>query len=200
MLHPTASTGWGTQKRRSGLWQVQVWPGTAFSLDKYVHLNVSTVKPCRFSVQTCLVFQKQANTLVQTLMKCTPHYIRCIKPNETKRPRDWEENRVRHQVEYLGLRENIRVRRAGYAYRRVFKKFLQRSVVKQYDIMQMFCCFKHANRDFCAPGTRSWRGKHGRPGGATSAKESCTSSTPSTWTRTSSSWAKAKCSSKPRSR
>lgn len=26
-------------------------------------------------------------------MKCTPHYIRCIKPNETKRPKDWEESR-----------------------------------------------------------------------------------------------------------
>lgn len=76
-----------------------------------------------------LPLQKQANSLVQTLMKCTPHYIRCIKPNETKRPRDWEENRVRHQVEYLGLRENIRVRRAGYAYRRAFNKFLQRSGV-----------------------------------------------------------------------
>uniref|UniRef100_A0A8C5BH55 Myosin IEb n=1 Tax=Gadus morhua TaxID=8049 RepID=A0A8C5BH55_GADMO len=73
--------------------------------------------------------KKQANNLVQTLMKCTPHYIRCIKPNETKRARDWEESRVRHQVEYLGLRENIRVRRAGYAYRRAFAKFLQRSEV-----------------------------------------------------------------------
>ncbi|XP_030015149.1 myosin IEb [Sphaeramia orbicularis] len=73
--------------------------------------------------------KKQANSLVQTLMKCTPHYIRCIKPNETKRPRDWEDNRVRHQVEYLGLRENIRVRRAGYAYRRVFNKFLQRYAI-----------------------------------------------------------------------
>ncbi|XP_034029626.1 myosin IEb [Thalassophryne amazonica] len=73
--------------------------------------------------------KKQANSLVQTLMKCTPHYIRCIKPNETKRPRDWEENRVRHQVEYLGLRENIRVRRAGYAYRRIFNKFLQRYAI-----------------------------------------------------------------------
>ncbi|CAB1416270.1 unnamed protein product [Pleuronectes platessa] len=73
--------------------------------------------------------KKQANTLVQTLMKCTPHYIRCIKPNETKRPRDWEDVRARHQVEYLGLRENIRVRRAGYAYRRIFKKFLQRYAI-----------------------------------------------------------------------
>uniref|UniRef100_A0A672L5J2 Unconventional myosin-Ie-like n=1 Tax=Sinocyclocheilus grahami TaxID=75366 RepID=A0A672L5J2_SINGR len=34
--------------------------------------------------------KKQANNLVQTLMKCTPHYIRCIKPNETKKPRDWD--------------------------------------------------------------------------------------------------------------
>ncbi|XP_034409880.1 myosin IEb [Cyclopterus lumpus] len=73
--------------------------------------------------------KKQANSLVQTLMKCTPHYIRCIKPNETKRPRDWEDNRARHQVEYLGLRENIRVRRAGYAYRRAFNKFLQRYAI-----------------------------------------------------------------------
>uniref|UniRef100_F6YFX4 Myosin IE, gene 2 n=1 Tax=Xenopus tropicalis TaxID=8364 RepID=F6YFX4_XENTR len=73
--------------------------------------------------------KKQANDLVQTLMKCTPHYIRCIKPNETKKPRDWEDSRVKHQVEYLGLRENIRVRRAGYAYRRVFQKFLHRYAI-----------------------------------------------------------------------
>lgn len=73
--------------------------------------------------------KKQANDLVSTLMKCTPHYIRCIKPNETKKPRDWEESRVKHQVEYLGLKENIRVRRAGYAYRRIFQKFLQRYAI-----------------------------------------------------------------------
>uniref|UniRef100_A0A670XVT9 Myosin IF n=1 Tax=Pseudonaja textilis TaxID=8673 RepID=A0A670XVT9_PSETE len=73
--------------------------------------------------------KKQANDLVNTLMKCTPHYIRCIKPNETKRPRDWEESRVKHQVEYLGLKENIRVRRAGFAYRRIFHKFLQRYAI-----------------------------------------------------------------------
>ncbi|XP_034046089.1 unconventional myosin-Ie isoform X3 [Thalassophryne amazonica] len=73
--------------------------------------------------------KRQANDLVSTLMKCTPHYIRCIKPNETKKPRDWEESRVKHQVEYLGLKENIRVRRAGYAYRRVFRKFLNRYAI-----------------------------------------------------------------------
>ncbi|XP_063220851.1 unconventional myosin-Ie-like [Bacillus rossius redtenbacheri] len=73
--------------------------------------------------------RSQANKLVEELIKCTPHYIRCIKPNETKKPRDWEDQRVRHQVEYLGLKENIRVRRAGFAYRRPFRKFLHRYAI-----------------------------------------------------------------------
>ncbi|KAL1420915.1 hypothetical protein MTO96_004288 [Rhipicephalus appendiculatus] len=73
--------------------------------------------------------KSQANKLVEALMKCTPHYIRCIKPNETKKAHDWEEDRVKHQVEYLGLKENVRVRRAGFAYRRVFDKFLHRYAV-----------------------------------------------------------------------
>ncbi|KAJ7385321.1 Unconventional myosin-Ie [Desmophyllum pertusum] len=71
----------------------------------------------------------QANQLVDKLMKCTPHYIRCIKPNESKKAHDWEGDRVRHQVEYLGLKENIRVRRAGFAYRRPFQKFLDRYAI-----------------------------------------------------------------------
>lgn len=40
----------------------------------------------------------QANQLVDTLTKCFPHYIRCIKPNESKKPHDWEEQMVKHQV------------------------------------------------------------------------------------------------------
>jgi myosin-1 len=59
-------------------------------------------------------------------MKCYPSYIRCIKPNETKSPREIDENRVKHQIKYLGLVENVRVRRAGFAYRREFAKFIQR--------------------------------------------------------------------------
>uniref|UniRef100_A0A1I8HT49 Myosin motor domain-containing protein n=1 Tax=Macrostomum lignano TaxID=282301 RepID=A0A1I8HT49_9PLAT len=69
--------------------------------------------------------RSQANRLVKTLMSCTPHYIRCIKPNETKKPGDFDMERVKHQVMYLGLKENINVRRAGFAYRRPFDKFLK---------------------------------------------------------------------------
>lgn len=54
--------------------------------------------------------KNQSNDLVQTLMKCKPSYVRCIKPNETKRPKDWDAKRVEHQVSYLNLKENIRVR------------------------------------------------------------------------------------------
>ncbi|KAG0725192.1 Unconventional myosin-Ie [Chionoecetes opilio] len=71
----------------------------------------------------------QANELVTTLTKCVPHYIRCIKPNETKKPHDWDSQMAKHQVEYLGLKENIRVKRAGFAYRRPFHKFLQRYAI-----------------------------------------------------------------------
>lgn len=144
--------------------------------------------------------QKQANTLVQTLMKCTPHYIRCIKPNETKKPRDWEENRVRHQVEYLGLRENIRVRRAGYAYRRVFVKFLQRSFRVKHSRTPVNSLPLMLTRFSCSAGTQSWPGRLGLTGGGRSVRGSFICSTLSTWIRTSTSWGKAKFLSKLQSR
>ncbi|KAI8818072.1 amoeboid myosin I-like protein [Fimicolochytrium jonesii] len=71
----------------------------------------------------------QSQELVETLMRCTPSYVRCIKPNETKRAKDWDAKRVEHQVRYLNLKENIRVRRAGYAYRNTFEKFLRRFAI-----------------------------------------------------------------------
>ncbi|KYQ88475.1 myosin IC [Tieghemostelium lacteum] len=68
----------------------------------------------------------QAAELVSTLMKSTPHYIRCLKPNDVKKPNVFEGPRVMHQIKYLGLLDNIKVRRAGFAYRTLFQKFLER--------------------------------------------------------------------------
>ncbi|KAJ8977277.1 hypothetical protein NQ317_006805 [Molorchus minor] len=64
--------------------------------------------------------------LVQNLQSKEPHYIRCIKPNEIKSAAAFDEQRVRHQVCYLGLLENVRVRRAGFAYRQRYDRFLKR--------------------------------------------------------------------------
>ncbi|ORY95452.1 P-loop containing nucleoside triphosphate hydrolase protein [Syncephalastrum racemosum] len=66
------------------------------------------------------------NALVSKLMQCHPAYIRTIKPNDNRSSSEYDQKRVLHQVQYLGLCENIRVRRAGYAYRTTFEKFLER--------------------------------------------------------------------------
>jgi hypothetical protein len=65
-----------------------------------------------------------ANELVDTLMQAQPSYIRTIKPNENKSPKEYNEANVLHQIKYLGLQENVRIRRAGFAYRQAFDKFV----------------------------------------------------------------------------
>jgi myosin-1 len=42
-----------------------------------------------------------------------PFYVRCIKPNDEKSSNLFDQTRVEHQIAYLGLLENVRVRRAG---------------------------------------------------------------------------------------
>lgn len=68
----------------------------------------------------------QSQQLVDTLMRCVPSYVRCIKPNENKRPREFDNQRVLHQVVYLNLKENVKIRRAGFCARYPFDKFLRR--------------------------------------------------------------------------
>ena len=70
--------------------------------------------------------RQSANYLVKRLSACTPHYIRCIKPNDSKTPLSFNAGRVEHQVKYLGLLENVKVKRAGYAYRHFKDVFLRR--------------------------------------------------------------------------
>ncbi|XP_030751648.1 unconventional myosin ID isoform X2 [Sitophilus oryzae] len=72
------------------------------------------------------LFKTSMQELVKTLISKEPHYIRCIKPNEVKSPTNFDYERVKHQVSYLGLIENVRVRRAGFAYRQRYDKFLKR--------------------------------------------------------------------------
>jgi len=71
-------------------------------------------------------FKNSLNELMQLLKSKDPWYIRCIKPHENKRVVQFSNQTVRHQVKYLGLMENLRVRRAGFAYRRDYEYFLAR--------------------------------------------------------------------------
>ncbi|KAM8810443.1 unconventional myosin-Ig [Eudromia elegans] len=71
-------------------------------------------------------FKNSIVALVDNLASKEPYYVRCIKPNDAKRPELFDEERCRHQVSYLGLLENVRVRRAGFAYRQPYERFLLR--------------------------------------------------------------------------
>uniref|UniRef100_A0A8C5LKE2 Myosin IH n=1 Tax=Leptobrachium leishanense TaxID=445787 RepID=A0A8C5LKE2_9ANUR len=71
-------------------------------------------------------FKNSLSCLIEILMSKEPSYIRCIKPNNTKQAGKFDDVVVRHQVKYLGLMEHLRVRRAGFAYRRKYEIFLQR--------------------------------------------------------------------------
>ena len=66
------------------------------------------------------------NELMKILASKEPFYVRCIKPNETKSPVAIDKQRVIHQISYLGLLENVRVRRAGFAFRQDYTRFLMR--------------------------------------------------------------------------
>ncbi|XP_061762485.1 unconventional myosin-Ih [Nerophis ophidion] len=71
-------------------------------------------------------FKSSLLKLTEILMAKDAWYIRCLKSNESKKPGQFDEALIRHQVKYLGLMEHLRVRRAGFAYRRKYEVFLQR--------------------------------------------------------------------------
>lgn len=71
-------------------------------------------------------FKNSLNDLIKILSSKEPSYIRCIKPNDFKMPMQMDDKLISHQVKYLGLMENLRVRRAGFAYRRTYEAFLER--------------------------------------------------------------------------
>ncbi|XP_068745869.1 unconventional myosin-Ib-like isoform X9 [Montipora capricornis] len=71
-------------------------------------------------------FKVSVTELMKNLKSKNPHYIRCIKPNDRKVAGLFDDKLVRHQIRYLGLLENVRVRRAGFAYRQEYDEALQR--------------------------------------------------------------------------
>ncbi|EPY79420.1 unconventional myosin-Ib isoform 2 [Camelus ferus] len=71
-------------------------------------------------------FKASVATLMKNLQTKNPNYIRCIKPNDKKAAHIFNEALVCHQIRYLGLLENVRVRRAGYAFRQAYEPCLER--------------------------------------------------------------------------
>nr|CAB3264156.1 unconventional myosin-Id [Phallusia mammillata] len=94
----------------------EMWPEGA------QHVTEVTKRPLTAGT----LFKTSMIQLVEKLASKEPYYVRCIKPNEMKSPVQFNEDRCNHQVAYLGLLENVRVRRAGFANRQPYARFLQR--------------------------------------------------------------------------
>jgi myosin-1 len=94
----------------------EMFPEGADDINK-VHKNPYTA---------AMGFKMSMAKLVDLLAEKEPFYVRCIKPNPSKSANSFDDKLVDHQVRYLGLMENLRVRRAGYCNRQLYEIFVAR--------------------------------------------------------------------------
>ncbi|KAJ8347804.1 hypothetical protein SKAU_G00263930 [Synaphobranchus kaupii] len=71
-------------------------------------------------------FKRSLELLMRTLSVCQPFFVRCIKPNELKKPMLFDRELCVRQLRYSGMMETIRIRRAGYPIRHTFTEFVDR--------------------------------------------------------------------------
>lgn len=72
------------------------------------------------------IFKASLITLMDTLSITNVHYIRCIKPNEAKRPWEFTPSQVLGQLRACGVLETIRISCAGYPSRWTYEEFAER--------------------------------------------------------------------------
>jgi hypothetical protein len=68
-------------------------------------------------------FSDSLNTLMEKLRATEHHYIRCLKPNQTLKAGDWDNDFMFKQLAYSGTLEVTQIRKAGLNVRRPLKHF-----------------------------------------------------------------------------
>ncbi|UYV60535.1 MYO5B [Cordylochernes scorpioides] len=71
-------------------------------------------------------FRDSLGRLMKTLNDTTPHYVRCIKPNDEKAAFKFDPHRAIQQLRACGVLETVRISAAGYPSRWSYTDFLQR--------------------------------------------------------------------------
>merc|ERR1712048_6846 len=70
--------------------------------------------------------KEQLKSLMTTLMSTSPHFVRCIIPNENKAAGEIDGQLCLHQLRCNGVLEGIRICRKGFPSRMLFNDFKQR--------------------------------------------------------------------------
>ncbi|XP_057563423.1 unconventional myosin-XVI [Hippopotamus amphibius kiboko] len=70
--------------------------------------------------------RKTLTDITGRLQRCTPHFIHCIKPNNSKLPDTFDNFYVSAQLQYIGVLEMVKIIRHGYPVRLSFSDFLSR--------------------------------------------------------------------------
>ncbi|XP_033099808.1 unconventional myosin-XVI-like [Anneissia japonica] len=71
-------------------------------------------------------FKNSLAELILKMSKCSPHFIRCIKPNTSKKADKFIPEYVIAQMRYTGIMETTRIRQQGFTMRITFDDFLSR--------------------------------------------------------------------------
>ncbi|XP_035995762.1 unconventional myosin-Vb isoform X2 [Fundulus heteroclitus] len=71
-------------------------------------------------------FRSSLHLLMDTLNATTPHYVRCIKPNDFKEAFSFDSRRAVQQLRACGVLETIRISAAGYPSRWTYPDFFSR--------------------------------------------------------------------------
>ncbi|KAL3061380.1 hypothetical protein OYC64_009542 [Pagothenia borchgrevinki] len=71
-------------------------------------------------------FCSSLSLLMETLNATTPHYVRCIKPNDEKLPFEYDSRRVVQQLRACGVLETIRISAQSYPSRWTYIEFYSR--------------------------------------------------------------------------
>ncbi|XP_052862372.1 unconventional myosin-Va [Anopheles cruzii] len=71
-------------------------------------------------------FRESLTQLITTLHNTTPHYVRCIKPNDDKTPFKWEAPKIVQQLRACGVLETVRISAAGFPSRWTYEDFYDR--------------------------------------------------------------------------
>lgn len=71
-------------------------------------------------------FSDSLQHLLQSMAKCNPWFVRCVKPNNDKHALRMDMPCVLQQLRYLGMLDTIRIRQRGYPVRLRFQHFVER--------------------------------------------------------------------------